>query len=231
VAADIGRNLSAALSEVKAACVRTGRSESEVKVVAVSKNFPPECVMEAYDSGHRVFGENRVQELLAKMEVLPKDIEWHFIGGLQRNKVKSIVGRAALIHSLDSAPLAEEISRQARLKNVEVPVLIQINIAEEAGKRGFAVEELDEALPRIKDLAGLRICGLMTIGPWNEDPEAARPVFRKLKLLSAALGKNVFPDGSMNMLSMGMSDDFAVAVEEGASLVRIGTRIFGPRYK
>jgi pyridoxal phosphate enzyme (YggS family) len=230
VAADIGRNLPAVLDEVKAACARAGRSASEVKVVAVSKNFPPECIMEAYHCGHRVFGENRVQELLEKMDVLPKDIEWHFIGGLQRNKVKSLLGRAALIHSLDSAPLAEEISRQAVLKNLEVSVLIQVNVAKEVSKRGFAPEELGGALRRVRDLPGLRVCGLMTVGPWNEDPEEARPVFRKLRLLSAELRKDVFPDRPANILSMGMSGDFAVAVEEGASLVRIGTGIFGSRY-
>jgi pyridoxal phosphate enzyme (YggS family) len=224
----ISRNWQAVVDEMASACERAGRDASEVNLVAVSKNFSPQDIMEAYHMGQRIFGESRVQEFLGKAGELPKDIQWHFIGRLQRNKVKYIVDRIRLLHSLDSVPLAEEISRQACFRNIEMPVLIQVNMAREASKGGFVLEELEDALTRIKDLPGVKLRGLMTIGPWSASPEDARPLFKRLRQLSAALEGTVSPH-RLDMLSMGMSDDFAIGIEEGATLVRVGTGIFGAR--
>jgi pyridoxal phosphate enzyme (YggS family) len=224
----ISHNWRTVLDEMAKACERAGRDASEVNLVAVSKNFLSQDIMEAYYMGQRIFGESRVQEFLGKADGLPEDIQWHFIGRLQRNKVKYIVDRIRLLHSLDSVPLAEEISRQACFRNAELPVLVQVNMAREASKGGFVLEELEDALDRIKDLPGMKVRGLMTIGPWSASPEDARPLFKKLRLLSKALEGRVFPH-KLDMLSMGMSDDFAIAIEEGATLIRVGSGIFGAR--
>ncbi|MCL2051917.1 MAG: YggS family pyridoxal phosphate-dependent enzyme [Lachnospiraceae bacterium] len=211
------------------ACERSKRNRNEVALVAVSKNNPPEKIKIAYDNGLRIFGENRVQELIAKIDLLPDDIEWHMIGHLQRNKVKYIVGRVSLIHSVDSFKLAETISKEAIKKGIIQDILIEINVSGEESKHGIASKEAYELVREVSYLPGVRIKGLMTIAPLSEDSEANRPHFAKLKHLSVDIpNKNIDNNniGDLKVLSMGMTGDYAVAIEEGASLIRLGTGVF-----
>lgn len=227
---ELSLRISELKEEIKAACRRAGRDPESIKLIAVSKNFGPVVIREAYELGLKTLGENRVQELKGKKPLLPEDIEWHLIGTLQRNKVKDVVGEVALIHSVDSVALAREISKQAQKKAVvEVPILLQVNVAGEASKHGFAPEEVLAAAKEICSLPGIKIKGLMTIAPISSDPEQVRPVFRQLRELSAVIAAAGLPGVEMQELSMGMSDDFSVAIEEGATMLRIGSRIFGPR--
>jgi len=226
---ELSLRISELKEEIKAACQRAGRNPESIKLIAVSKNFGPEVIREAYVLGLKTLGENRVQELKGKKPLLPEDIEWHLIGTLQRNKVKDVVGEVALIHSVDSVALAREISKQAQKKAVEVPILLQVNVAGEASKHGFAPGEVLAAAKEICSLPGIKIKGLMTIAPISSDPEQVRPVFRQLRELSTVIAAAGLPGVEMQELSMGMSDDFSVAIEEGATLLRIGSRIFGPR--
>ncbi len=214
---------------IKAACERAGRSPSEVTLIAVSKTKPNELVMEAYNAGIRTFGENYVQELVEKIETLPDDIEWHMIGHLQRNKVKYVVGQAALIHSVDTYRLAEEINIQAKKKGICMPVLIEVNIAGEASKFGVRPEDTLQLVKDISTLENVKIQGLMTVAPYVEDPEENRGCFRKIKDLSVDIAAQNIDNVSMNILSMGMTGDYMVAIEEGATMVRVGTGIFGER--
>lgn len=223
------RNIDSIKSEIQKACTKARRDPSEVKLLAVSKTFSVETIKAAYAAGQRLFGENRVQELCQKASLLPPDIEWHLIGTLQRNKVKDVVGKVALIHSVDSLPLAQEINKQALKRNLSVNILLQVNIAEEESKHGFALEEIAAKVKTMCQLPGIKIRGLMTIAPFTENPEEVRLVFRQLKMLAESLEKMRLPEVQMQELSMGMSGDFGVAVEEGATLVRIGSRIFGTR--
>jgi len=223
------RNIDSIKSEIQKACTKVRRDPSEVKLLAVSKTFSVETIKAAYAAGQRLFGENRVQELCQKASLLPPDIEWHLIGTLQRNKVKDVVGKVALIHSVDSLPLAQEINKQALKRNLSVNILLQVNIAEEESKHGFALEEIAAKVKAMCQLPGIKIRGLMTIAPFTENPEEVRLVFRQLKMLAESLEKMRLPEVQMQELSMGMSGDFGVAVEEGATLVRIGSRIFGTR--
>ncbi len=227
--ASIEKNYSQTMEAFAEACKKAGRSPQEVKLIAVSKFFSAADIQQVYDRGQRFFGENRAQELMEKQPVLPKDIQWHFIGRLQRNKVKYIIDKAAMIHSVDSLELAREISRQALLKNVEMPVLIQVNLGGEETKAGFAAEELREGLAAIAALPGLAVQGLMTIGPYMADPEATRPLFRQMRALKEAAASWTIPGVDMRYLSMGMSHDYAVAIAEGADFVRVGSAIFGNR--
>ena len=199
--------------KITEACKRAGRNREEVTLIAVSKTKPVEMLSEIYDLGERNFGENKVQELTEKEEVLPKDIHWHMIGHLQRNKVKYIAGKVALIHSVDSLRLAKTISEEAVKHNCEIPILIEVNVAGEESKFGPAIH----------------VEGLMTIAPYVEDPEENRPVFRKLKELSVDIAAKNINNVRMAILSMGMTGDYEVAVEEGATLVRVGTGVFGER--
>lgn len=225
----IKKNIENIFGEIKVACDRVGRKPQEVKLVAVSKMFPVEVVQSAYETGQRVFGENKVQELTGKMPLLPQDIKWHLIGTLQKNKVKYVVGKVALIHSVDSASLLSEISRQAVKKGVVVPVLLQVNVAGEGTKHGFDTEEILREIKDFSCIRGIKIKGLMTMAPIADDPEKVRYVFRELKSLSERIRDLALPDIEMDELSMGMSDDFKIAVEEGATIVRIGSRVFGAR--
>lgn len=228
---DIAARVTAVRQEIAAACQRVGRDLPEVKLVAVSKNFPPETIMEAYRQGLNVLGENRVQELLSKKAQLPGDVEWHLIGSLQRNKVKDILGEVALIHSVDSLSLAREISKQAEKRGTgQARILLQVNVAEEASKHGFKTSEVLPAIKEISNLSRIKLYGLMTIAPHTDDPERARPVFRQLKELSSKIAELELPNISMQELSMGMSKDFSVAIEEGATILRIGSNIFGTRH-
>ena len=216
-------------AEIRKACEKSGRNPEEVTLIAVSKTKPISMIREAMDAGQTIFGENKVQELCTKYEELPKNLEWHLIGHLQRNKVKYIADKAALIHSVDSLKLAEEISKEALKKNVEVNILIEVNVAEEESKFGVSVEETPVLVEEIAKLPGIHIQGLMTIAPYTTDPEENRPVFRTLKKLAVDIKKKNIDNVCMDVLSMGMTGDYQVAVEEGATLVRVGTGIFGER--
>lgn len=218
------------LDEIRRAAVRAGRVPDQVRLVAASKTVPVERLREAVDAGIRHLGENRLQEALPKIETLDREgVLWHFIGTLQRRKVKSVVGRFETIHSVDSLALAEEINRQAREAGLRQRVLLEVNLGGEASKGGFAPTELAEALPALSELSGLDIRGLMAIPPPTPTAEDARPYFRQLRELAQALTAQGCRNINMQELSMGMSHDFPVAIEEGATYVRVGTAIFGAR--
>ena len=214
---------------IEEACDTAGRSPQEVTLIAVSKTKPVEMLKEAYDAGARVFGENKVQEIVDKYDQMPSDVQWHMIGHLQRNKVKYIVDKVCLIHSVDSYRLAEEINIQAKKKNITVPILVEINIAEESSKFGIHAEDAIALVEQIAQLENVRIKGLMTIAPLVENPEDNRQYFRNIRQLSVDIAAKNIDNVSMDVLSMGMTGDYMVAVEEGATMVRVGTGIFGER--
>lgn len=227
---DISRNITQIRQRIERACKAAGRAVNEVTLIAVSKTKPATMLEEAYAAGCRDFGENKVQELTEKYELLPKDIRWHMIGHLQRNKVKYIVGRVFLIHSVDSYRLAEEISKESVKKEVTTDILIEVNIAGEESKFGLSESAaVIELVSQIAALPALRIRGLMTVAPYVDDPEENRQYFHALKQLSVDITKKNIDNVSMDILSMGMTGDYEVAVTEGASYVRVGTGIFGER--
>ena len=214
---------------ILSACQRADRNVEEVTLIAVSKTKPLHMLREAYEAGARDFGENKVQELMDKIPQMPEDIRWHMIGHLQRNKVKYIIDKVWLIHSVDSLRLAEEISTQALKKNVEVNILVEVNVAQEESKFGTTTQEAISLVEDIAKLPGIHIKGLMTIAPFVEDSELNREYFHKLKQLSVDITNKNIDNVSMSILSMGMTGDYTVAVEEGATHVRVGTGIFGER--
>lgn len=222
-------NLANVEKNIEQACKNAGRSRDEVTLIAVSKTKPVEMLQEIYDENIRDFGENKVQELCSKMEQLPSDIRWHMIGHLQRNKVKYIVGKVELIHSVDTYRLAEEINIQAKKQNVIVPILVEVNIAHEESKFGISAEDAILLVEEISKLENIRIKGLMTIAPYVENPEDNRLYFRKIKQLSVDITNKNIDTVFMEILSMGMTGDYMVAIEEGATMVRVGTGIFGER--
>lgn len=222
-------NLKTVQENIIASCEKVGRDPSEVTLIAVSKTHPASMVKEIYDAGIRRFGENKVQEMTAKMEELPDDIKWHMIGHLQRNKVKYIAGKVELIHSVDSFRLAEEINIQAKKHGIVIPILIEVNVAHEDTKFGVAPEDTEQLIDEIATLDGVTIKGLMTSAPFVSNPEDNRPVFRRLKELSVDIGSKNKDNVSMDILSMGMTNDYQIAVEEGSTMVRVGTAIFGAR--
>ena len=222
-------NLANVEKNIEQACKNAGRSRDEVTLIAVSKTKPVEMLQKIYDENIRDFGENKVQELCSKMEQLPSDIRWHMIGHLQRNKVKYIVGKVELIHSVDTYRLAEEINIQAKKQNVIVPILVEVNIAHEESKFGISAEDAILLVEDISKLENIRIKGLMTIAPYVENPEDNRLYFRKIKQLSVDITNKNIDNVSMEILSMGMTGDYMVAIEEGATMVRVGTGIFGER--
>ena len=223
-------NLEQVEKKIQAACDRAGRNREEVTLIAVSKTKPIDMLMEIYNAGSRHFGENKVQELCDKIEKMPNDIKWHMIGHLQRNKVKYLVGnQVALIHSVDSYRLAEEINIQAKKKNVIVPILVEVNIAKEESKFGILAEDAIELVKQIAALENICIKGLMTIAPYVENAEDNRLYFRQIKQLSVDIRNKNIDNVSMEILSMGMTGDYEVAIEEGATMVRVGTGIFGER--
>ena len=222
-------NLEQVRQKIKDACERAGRDEKDVTLISVSKTKPLSMLREAYEAGARDFGENKVQELMEKIPEMPEDIRWHMIGHLQRNKVKYIVGKVFLIHSVDSLRLAEEISREAVKQDTTVNILLEVNVAEEESKFGTTLEETTELVLQVSKLPKVRICGLMTIAPYVENAEDNRQYFRKLKQLSVDIERKNIDNVSMDVLSMGMTGDYSVAVEEGATYVRVGTGIFGER--
>ena len=225
----IAENLKQVHENIVKACEAAGRDPKEVTLIAVSKTKPAEMLREAYDAGERVFGENKVQEIMDKYEQLPADIHWHMIGHLQRNKVKYIVDKVSMIHSVDSLRLAQAIEQEAAKKDVCVPILIEVNVAEEESKFGLKMEEVVPLLEEISTYSHIQVQGLMTIAPFVDDPEENREVFRKLRKLSVDIDKKNINNITMRVLSMGMTGDYEVAVQEGATMVRVGTGIFGER--
>mgnify|MGYP002623260596 CR=1 FL=1 len=221
-------NLARINNEINEAAAAS-RFGQQVTLVAVSKTHPADTIMEAYNEGIRDFGENKVQELLDKYDQLPSDIRWHLIGHLQRNKVKYIVDKVWLIHSVDSLRLAETIEQQAASHNITANILIQVNISHEESKFGIDRQELTDLLNKISLMEHIQVMGLMTIAPFTEDPEECRYIFRELKNLSIDIDALKIDNINMKILSMGMSGDFKVAIDEGSTLVRIGTSIFGQR--
>ncbi len=211
------------------ACRVSGRNPEEVSLIAVSKTKPIPMLQEAYDAGCRDFGENKVQEIMDKIDRLPSDIRWHMIGHLQTNKVKYIVGKVFLIHSVDSLHLAEAISKEAVKQNTTVNILIEVNVAKEDTKYGAMAEDTVSLVEKIALLPGISVKGLMTIAPYVENPQENRQYFVKLKQLAVDIKSKNIDNVHMDILSMGMTGDYMVAIEEGATYVRVGTGIFGER--
>ena len=225
----IKENIIQVENTIKDACMRANRNADDVTLIAVSKTKPVSMLKEAYDFGCRHFGENKVQELVDKYESMPKDIKWHMIGHLQRNKVKYIVDKVYLIHSVDSLKLAEEINKEAVKRQIRVNILIEVNFAGEESNFGVKAEATAELITEISKLPGISIKGLMTVAPYVENAEENRQYFVKLRQLSVDIMNKNIDNVSIDILSMGMTGDYQVAVEEGASYVRVGTGIFGER--
>ncbi len=215
--------------KVAAACERAGRDKDEVTIIAVSKTKPLSNVVELQSHGVMDFGENKVQELCSKYEEIEKPVRWHLIGHLQTNKVKYIVDKVELIHSVESLKLAKQISKEAGKKGVTVPVLIQVNVASEETKFGLDTAEVMALVEEAAKLPNMKIKGLMTIAPFVDDPEDNRLYFRELKQLFIDIKDKNLDNVDMEILSMGMTGDYEVAIEEGATMVRVGTGIFGAR--
>lgn len=230
-AGDLKERLDVVRARIERAARRAGRDPGAVTLVAASKTVPVGRLVEAAACGCRIFGENRVQEALAKIEAMKEGpgVEWHLIGPLQPNKVKHAVGRFALLHAVERLDVAERLDRAARERGITQRVLLEVNVAGETTKHGFRPDDLVSAVERMGAFAGLRVLGLMTIPPPADKPEDARPHFRRLRTLAEQVEMRGIPGVSMKELSMGMSGDFEVAIEEGATLVRIGTALFGPR--
>jgi pyridoxal phosphate enzyme (YggS family) len=224
----IKENIEGVRARIEAAAVRAGRRPEDVTLLAATKNRTPEEVRRAVEAGITVAGENRVQEMLAKVPQVGAGVEWHFIGHLQRNKARQVVGEVALIHSVDSVRLAEEIDRRAGQVGVVQAVLLQVSLAGEESKSGFEPEGLADVVESLVRLGNIEVRGLSTIAPFAGDPEDVRPIFRRLSELRGELdaARQGF---ECRELSMGMTNDYEVAVEEGSTCVRIGTAIFGPR--
>ena len=225
----IQENIKLVEENIKKACEKVGRDVNEVTLIAVSKTKPYTAIEEALPTGVRDYGENKVQELRDKYEILPKDIKWHMIGHLQRNKVKYLVGKATLIHSVDSIRLAEQIEKEYAKADEIANILIEVNMAQEESKFGITSEETEQLVREIAKFPHIRIKGLMTIAPYTDNPESNRVYFRNMKKLSVDIENKNIDNVSMSVLSMGMTGDYQVAVEEGATLVRVGTGIFGER--
>ena len=225
----VAENLAQVQKNINESCSKINRDPNEVTLIAVSKTKPVEMLKEAYDAGARVFGENKVQEIVDKYDQMPSDVKWHMIGHLQRNKVKYIVDKVAMIHSVDSLRLAETIEKEAAKKAVIVPILIEVNVAQEESKFGLRPEEVLPLIEQIADFSHIRIKGLMTIAPYVDNAEENREIFRELKKLSVDIAAKNINNVTMSVLSMGMTGDYMVAVQEGATMVRVGTGIFGAR--
>ncbi len=222
-------NLTAVERRIQEACDRAGRDRSEVTLISVSKTKPVEMLKEAYDLGVRIFGENKVQEIRDKYEALPKDIEWHMIGHLQTNKVKYIIDKVKLIHSVDSMRLAETIEKEAEKHNRTADILLEVNVACETTKFGLNTEEVIPFYEKVSLFPHINVRGLMTIAPFVENPENNRSIFADLHKLYVDIKEKNIDNDTVSILSMGMTNDYEVAIEEGATMVRIGTGIFGAR--
>ena len=224
----ISNNLKKIRDNINRACEKVGRNPDDVTLLAVSKTKPVEYLLSAKKSNQSIFGENKVQEILEKYEAI-SNVKWHMIGHLQTNKVKYIVDKVELIHSVDSIKLANVINNEAIKKNVDVHVLIEVNIANEESKFGIDISQVEDLISEISLLSNIKIKGLMSIAPFVEDPEENRHYFRKLKEVFVDINKKNIHNVSMDILSMGMTNDYEVAIEEGSTLVRVGTGIFGVR--
>jgi hypothetical protein len=209
-------------------CIRAGRKPEEVVLVAVSKTFPAEVVREVYDAGMRIFGESRAQEFRDKSPLLPADIQWHFIGHLQKNKIKYVVPEAELIHSVDSLQLARAVSDYAQKKGVTTPILMEVNTSGEEAKFGTAMDSAIDDYLEIHALPGIVTRGFMTMAPFTDDDKVIRLCFSRLRQIRDALARQLKPEYA-EILSMGMTNDFHIAIEEGSTMIRIGTAIFGSR--
>ncbi len=225
----LSENLKKVKENIEKACISSGRDVRDVTLIAVSKTKPVEDIKAVYDCGQRVFGENKVQEMCDKIPKMPSDISWHLIGHLQHNKVKYIIETAAMIHSVDSLKLANVISKEAVKHGVVMPVLVEVNVAEEESKFGIKPTETESFVREISTLKGINVRGLMTVAPFVSDPEENRAVFRKLKQISVDINLKKFNNIQLDELSMGMTNDYMIAIEEGATMVRVGTAIFGER--
>lgn len=225
----LANNLQEVELKIQEACNRANRAREEVTLIAVSKTKPLSMLQEVYNLGIRNFGENKVQELSEKHPQMPSDTTWHLIGHLQTNKVKQVIDKANLIHSVDSVHLAETIEKEAAKKDLIVHILIEVNVAEEESKFGLKVQEVIPAIETIATFPHIRIQGLMTIAPFVENPEENRSVFARLQKLSVDIRSKNIDNVSVDILSMGMTNDYQVAIEEGATMVRVGTGIFGAR--
>lgn len=225
----IKENLAEVEARIQAACERSGRRREEVKLIAVSKTKPVSMIEEALEEGILDFGENKPQEIREKYGVLPKEIRWHMIGHLQRNKIKYIIDKASMIHSIDSERLAEAVEAEAAKHNLVMPILVEVNIAREESKYGLMEEETLPFIEKVSCFPHLRIEGLMTIAPFVENPEENRKYFEKLRKLYVDIKSKNIDNVNMCNLSMGMTGDYEVAIEEGATMIRVGTGIFGAR--
>ena len=225
----IKENVAEVEARIQAACERAGRRREEVTLIAVSKTKPVRDIYEVMETGIKDFGENKVQEMCDKMEMIQQPLNWHMIGHLQRNKEKYIVDKATLIHSVDSLRLAQQISQEAQKKSVESNILIEVNVAEEESKFGLSTAEVIQMVEEISKLPSVHIKGLMTVAPFTDNPEENRPYFRNLKQLAVDIAEKNIDNVTMSVLSMGMTGDYEVAIEEGATMVRVGTGIFGAR--
>ncbi len=225
----VKENLAQVRENIRRACEKTGRDPEQVTLISVSKTKPVSMLEEAYAAGSRDFGENKVQEIMDKYPQLPEDIRWHMIGHLQRNKVKYIIDKVSLIHSVDSLRLAQEISSQAEKKQVEIDILVEVNVAGEESKFGISREETLKLIAEISILPHIHVQGLMTIAPFVTNPEDNREYFRQIRELAVDIRRKNIDNVNMSVLSMGMTGDYMVAIEEGATMVRVGTGIFGER--
>lgn len=225
----IAVNYAEVKSRMEAACARAGRDPKEVTLIAVSKTKPVSMLLEAYEAGARDYGENKVQEITEKYPQMPEDAKFHMIGHLQTNKVGQVIDKAVLIHSVDSVHLAEKIEKEAAKRGIVKDILLEVNVAEEESKFGLKMDEVIPALEAIHQFPHVSVKGLMTIAPFVEDAEENRKYFRELHQLYVDIKTKNIDNGTMSVLSMGMTGDFEVAVEEGATMIRVGTGIFGSR--
>lgn len=225
----IAENIAQIRTRIDAACRRCDRDTDKVHLLAVSKVKPAADIMAAFEAGQIRFGESYVQEFVDKVDGVTAPVEWHFIGGLQTNKVKYLRGQIAMIHSVDRLSLAREIDKQWGKIEQPIDILLQVNVGDEDSKSGTTAQQLEALTRACSELPWLRVKGLMCLPPWAEDPEQVRPHFRQLRQLAEAMDALNLPQTQMDELSMGMSHDFEVAIEEGATLVRVGTAIFGAR--
>lgn len=225
----VTENLKAVEENIRMACERSGRNRDEVTLIAVSKTKPVEMMEEAMASGIRIFGENKVQEIVKKQPLLPEDVNWHLIGHLQRNKVRQIAGLVSMIHSVDSVRLAEQIQKEYEKKGLTAKILVEVNVAREESKFGLLPEEVEDTIRKIAKMRNIQVCGLMTIAPFVENSEENRIHFYNLRKLLVDINAQNIDNISMTELSMGMTGDYEIAIEEGATFVRVGTGIFGSR--
>lgn len=222
-------NIEKVRENIRKACEKSGRNIEDITLIAVSKTKPISAIKDALPSGILDYGENKVQELSDKYDELPKDIRWHMIGHLQRNKVKYLVGKVDMIHSVDSLRLAEQIEKEFAKKDIICNILIEVNMAQEESKFGITAKETEDLICKISQLPHIRIKGLMTIAPYTENAEENRIYFKQMKKLSVDIRDKNIDNVTMDVLSMGMTGDYEVAIEEGSTMVRVGTGIFGER--